>query len=87
MSLLVQSLGVLGVIGSLIFVGIEVKQNSVAVRSASDSEFADAFQELNLVMASNESLAKVLGRDGYLSREALDPIEREFELQLCSMTL
>lgn len=63
-SLLIQSLGVLGVIGSLIFVGIEVKQNSVAVRAASNSTVAEAFRELNLVMASNTDLARALAAAG-----------------------
>jgi hypothetical protein len=59
-TLLIQIIGVLGVIGSLIFVGIQVRQNSVAVRAASNSTVAEAFRELNLVMASNKDLARVL---------------------------
>jgi hypothetical protein len=52
-----ELLGLLGVIASIIFVGVEIRQNSVATRAATDAAVSDAFRELNLVLASSPDLA------------------------------
>jgi hypothetical protein len=41
-------------------VGLEQRQNTIAFRAATNSSFATGFQDLNLVVASNPSLAKAL---------------------------
>jgi len=55
-----EGLGVLGVIGSLIFVGLEVRQNSAATRASSNGTAAALFIELNLVIASSPDLARAM---------------------------
>ena len=53
----VQGVGIFALVASLIFVGIEVRQNSIATRSATNAAVKDAFRELNLVLASSPELA------------------------------
>jgi hypothetical protein len=55
-----EVIGLVGIVGSLVFVGLEVRQNSVATRASTNAGVADAFRELNLVMASSPELASAL---------------------------
>jgi len=55
-----EVIGLVGIVGSLVFVGLEVKQNSVATRASTNAGVADAFRELNLVLASSPELAHAL---------------------------
>ena len=73
---IVELIGLLGVMASLIFVGIEVRQNSVATRAATDAAVADGFRELNLVMASSPDLARAFAAAGGQPAEA--PGEDQF---------
>jgi hypothetical protein len=57
-----EAIGVLGVIGSLVFVGFEVRQSAIATKAETDALLADAFLELNLTLASNPELASALAR-------------------------
>ena len=52
-----EVVGALGVIGSLIFVGLEVRESSRATRAATDAEIAAQFVEINLAMYSSDHLA------------------------------
>ena len=52
-----EMVGLLAVIASLVFVGVEIRQNSIATRAATDAAVADGFRELNLVLASSPDLA------------------------------
>lgn len=54
-----EGIGIVGVIGSLIFVGGELRQNAIATRAATNAEVSFAFVELNLMLASNPELARV----------------------------
>ncbi len=54
----IQVVGIFALVASLIFVGIEVRQNSIATRSATNAAVKDAFRELNLVIASSPELAR-----------------------------
>jgi hypothetical protein len=56
----IQIVGIFAVIASLLFVGIEVRQNSTATRAATNAAVKDAFRELNLVIASSPALAKAI---------------------------
>jgi hypothetical protein len=71
-----ELIGLAGVIGSLIFVGIEVRQSSIATRAATDAAVADGFRELNLVLASSPDLA------GALAAYASNPEEAPAEDQI-----
>jgi hypothetical protein len=55
-----EIVGLIGIIGSLVFVGLEVRQSSIATRAATDAAVADGFRELNLAMASSPDLARAL---------------------------
>lgn len=57
---LAELLGVVGVIGSLVFVGVEVRQSAIATRAATDASIADAFRDLNQVIATSPELARAL---------------------------
>ena len=59
-----EAVGVLGVIGSLVFVGFEVRQSAMATKAETDALLADAFPELNLTLASNPELASALATWG-----------------------
>ena len=59
-----EVIGVLGIIGSLIFVGLEVRQGAAATRSATAAEFSAGFRELNLVLATNPELAALVAEYG-----------------------
>ena len=52
----VEVVGSLGVIASLVFVGLEVRQNTAAVRGATYQAIADASQEQTLWFADNEEI-------------------------------
>jgi hypothetical protein len=68
-----ELIGLAGVIGSLIFVGIEVRQSSIATRAATDAAVADGFRELNLVLASSPDLARAFA--AYASNPEEAPAE------------
>ena len=55
-----EVIGLMSIVGSLAFVGLEVRQNSVATRASSNASVADAFIELNLLVASSPELARAL---------------------------
>lgn len=55
-----ELIGLAGVIASLVFVGVEIRQNSIATRAATDAAVADGFRELNLVVASSPELVRAL---------------------------
>jgi hypothetical protein len=71
----VEALGVFGVIGSLIFVGLEVRQTSVATRAATNATVAGAGLELNLAIASSPDLARAMVAVGE-EPEAASPSDR-----------
>lgn len=56
----VEAIGIVGVIGSLIFVGGELRQNAIATRAAMNADIAVAFVDVNLVVASSPELTKSL---------------------------
>lgn len=56
----VELVGIFAVVASLVFVGVEVRQNSVATRSATNAAVKDAFSELNLAVASSPELARAM---------------------------
>ncbi len=55
-----EIVSLIGVMGSLIFVGLEVRQSAIATRAANDTVIAEAFREINQVMASSPELARAL---------------------------
>ena len=47
-----ELVGLFGVVASLIFVGLEVRQSAAATRAATAQEVTSAFRDLNLAMAT-----------------------------------
>ena len=87
----VQGVGIFALVASLIFVGIEVRQNSVATRSATNAAVKDSFREFNLVLASSPELAKAVAANAENPADApplngtLDPALFEAVIQEVSM--
>jgi hypothetical protein len=77
----IQAVGLFALVASLIFVGIEVRQNSIATRSATNAAVKDAFRELNLVIASSPELARAITANAQNPNDA-PPQER---LQIIAM--
>jgi len=77
----IQVVGIFALVASLIFVGIEVRQNSIATRSATNAAVKDAFRELNLVIASSPGLAKAV----VANAENPDDAPPEDQLQMLAM--
>ncbi|MFT4564488.1 MAG: hypothetical protein ACI9BW_004255 [Gammaproteobacteria bacterium] len=75
---IIEAVGFLGVVGSLIFVGLEVRQNSIAIRSETNASVAQAFQTHNMMMASVPELAAAWSRNA-VSPETASP-EDAFQL-------
>jgi hypothetical protein len=59
---LVEAIGMLGIMGSLIFVGIEVSQNSSIARTASYQSYINGFTVLNLAQINNDKLNSLMVR-------------------------
>jgi hypothetical protein len=71
--------GLLGVVGSLLFVGLQVRQNSIATQAATNAAVADGFREFNMMMASSPDLARAFAQ--YAARpEEAPPVERTLML-------
>jgi hypothetical protein len=71
-----EAVGIAGVIGSLVFVGGELRQNAIATRAATNSEIAIAFVDLNLMLASSPELARAF------AEHADDPAAAPREAQI-----
>lgn len=66
----------LGVIGGLVFVGYEVRQNTVQLRAESSHSITESVNALNDGVYSNPALADILIR-GSQDLSALNALERE----------
>lgn len=71
-----EGIGIFGVIGSLIFVGGELRQNAIATRAATNAEVSFAFVEINLMLASSPELARAF------AEHADDPAAAPQEAQI-----
>ena len=56
----IEFFGLISVIGSLVFVGVEISQKTQAVRGATHQTVAEQINELTLTIASDERLAKIV---------------------------
>ena len=59
---IIEILGLVALIGSLIFVGIEVRQNSLAVRGATHQSISEQVTKLYMHVATNERLSKLVSK-------------------------
>ena len=81
-----ELVGFVSVIASLIFVGMEIRQNTTAVRGATNQAISDQATELYLAIATDRNLASLTVKlyDG-VSRKDFDPID-DMQLFLTVMT-
>ena len=68
-------LGALGVIASLIFVGVEIRQNTAAVRSATIMDTSNQVMTLLLTLATDDDLTRIYAELNAenLGLDSLDP--------------
>ena len=59
---IIEMLGIIAIIGSLIFVGIEIRQNSLAVRGATHQSISEQVTKLYMHVATNERLSKLVSQ-------------------------
>ncbi|SVE27930.1 uncharacterized protein METZ01_LOCUS480784, partial [marine metagenome] len=53
---IIEILGILAIIGSLIFVGIEIRQNSLEIRGSTQQSISEQVAKLYLHIAGDERL-------------------------------
>ena len=59
---IIEILGLVALIGSLVFVGIEIRQNSLAVRGATHQSISEQVTKLYMHIATNERLSKLVSQ-------------------------
>jgi hypothetical protein len=59
-SSIIEGIGSLGVIAGLVFVGVEVRQATVATRAATVQQIKDAWLDVNLTIASTPELTAAM---------------------------
>ncbi len=69
------ALGAVAVVASLIFVGIQIRQNTAATRAASHHAVSDALNQINFSFAGNADVTRIF-LSGMADRNALTPEER-----------
>ncbi len=77
-----QVIGVVAVLASLIFVGVQIRQNTTATRAGLHQSFTGAMNHLNATMAQSPDLSRIW-LTGVKDRKALNETERwQFDM-LC----
>ena len=59
---IVEIIGFLSLVGSLAFVGVEIRQNTSAVRGATNQAISDQGGEIMLTIATDDNLARLVKR-------------------------
>jgi hypothetical protein len=70
-----QTLGSVAVVASLLFVGLQIRQNTKATRAASHHAVSEALNRLNILWARNGEITRIW-LSGLSDRSALTPEER-----------
>lgn len=70
-----QIVAVVGIFASLVFVGLQIRQNTRATRAASHNAVSDSLNEINRMFAENADLTKIW-LAGMADRKSLTPEER-----------
>jgi hypothetical protein len=70
-----QTLGSAAIVASLLFVGFQIRQNTIATRAASHHAVSEALNQINLLWARNKEVARIW-LAGLSDRRALTPEER-----------
>ena len=69
-----ELVGGVAVVGSLLYVGLQIRNNTVATRAASHHAVTDSFNQFNLLLGRDPHVARVF-RKGIEHRASLDPDE------------
>jgi hypothetical protein len=84
---LIEGVGMLGITGSLLFVGIEVSQNSSIARTASYQSYISGFTVLNLAQINNNSLNALMVKASHGISVDEFTLEERRKLRLFYITL
>lgn len=77
-----QTLAVLAVLASLVFVGLQVKQNTKALKATSHHAITDSFNQLNAIIGTDPKAARIW-RLGHFGLDKLDEDEQVSFAYLC----
>ena len=59
---IIEILGIIAIIGSLIFVGIEIRQNSLSIRGATHQAISEQVTKLYMNVANDEKLSELVSQ-------------------------
>ena len=59
---IIEVVGLVSVIGSLVFVGVEIKQNTAAVRGATQQAVSSQVSEMYRIVSENERMASLVNQ-------------------------
>ena len=59
---IIEMVGLVSVIGSLVFVGVEIKQNTAAVRGATQQAVSSQVSEMYRIVSENERMASLVNQ-------------------------
>lgn len=84
---IIELLGIVAIIGSLIFVGIEIRQNSLEIRGSTHQSISEQVTKLYMDVSSNERLSKLVAKmlDSDSLRSELTPAD-ELSLDFIVLT-
>ena len=60
--IVLEGVGIFSVIGSLLFVGVEIRQNTSAVRGATQQDISYQISEMYKIGVENEKIASIMSR-------------------------
>ena len=75
--LILEGVGIFSVIGSLLFVGVEIRQNTAAVRGATQQDISYQISEMYKIGVENDKIASIMTRS-YQGLKKSDLTDTEF---------
>ena len=83
--IIAETIAAVGVVISLVYLGVQIRQNTNAVRAATYEDVADNIREFNMFVSQNSDLAGIYLR-GLADPDQLTPVERlQFDNYLGTM--
>jgi len=75
--IILEGVGLFSVIGSLLFVGVEIRQNTAAVRGATQQDISYQISEMYKIGVENDKIASIMSRS-YQGLKKRDLTDTEF---------
>ena len=75
--IILEGVGIFSVIGSLLFVGVEIRQNTAAVRGATQQDISYQISEMYKIGVENDKIASIMTRS-YQGLKKSDLTDTEF---------